>query len=66
MKNKFISLLLALVMVMSLAACGGKEEAPAEKPAETPAQSEQPAETPAEPAEPTEEPITLNFAYIPN
>ena len=66
MKNKFISLLLALVMVMSLAACGGKEEAPAEKPAETPAQSEQPAETPAEPAEPTEEPITLNIAYMPN
>ena len=26
MKNKFISLLLALVMVLSLAACGAKEE----------------------------------------
>ena len=63
MKNKFISLLLALVMVLSLAACG-TTAAPAEKteaPAET--TTEQPAEAPAEP---TEEPITLNIAYMPN
>ena len=31
--KKLISLLLVLVMVLSLAACGAKEEAPAEKPA---------------------------------
>ncbi|MBQ7777914.1 MAG: BMP family ABC transporter substrate-binding protein [Oscillibacter sp.] len=32
--KKFFALLLALTMVLSLAACGGKEETPAEKPAE--------------------------------
>ena len=40
--KKFFALLLALTMVLSLAACGGKEETPAEKPAETP--SEAPAD----------------------
>ena len=44
--KKLIALLLALVMVFSLVACGAKEEAPAEKPAETPAET--PAEAPAE------------------
>ena len=61
--KKFLALLLAVVMVLSLAACGSEApapaptEAPAEQPAETPA--EQPAETPAEqPAEePTAEPV---------
>lgn len=53
--KKFLALLLAVVMVLSLAACGS--EAPAPAPTEAPA--EQPAETPAEqPAEePTAEPI---------
>lgn len=47
MKNmkKFLAVLMALAMVLSLAACGSKQEAPA--PAEKPA-AEQPAETPAE------------------
>ena len=36
--KKFFAILLTLAMVLSLAACGGKEEAPAEKPAETPAE----------------------------
>ena len=51
----FLALLLAVVMVLSLAACGS--EAPAPAPTEAPA--EQPAETPAEqPAEePTAEPV---------
>lgn len=55
--KKFLALLLAVVMVLSLAACGSEApapaptEAPAEKPAETPA--EQPAEEPT--AEPVEE-----------
>ena len=48
--KKFLALLLAVVMVLSLAACGS--EAPATAPTEAPA--EQPAETPAE--QPTEEP----------
>ena len=43
--KKLFALILTLVMVLSLAACGGKEEKPAETPSETP------AETPA--AEPT-------------
>lgn len=55
--KKFLALLLAVVMVLSLAACGSEAptpaptEAPAEQPAETPA--EQPAEEPT--AEPVEE-----------
>lgn len=44
--KKVIALLLALVMVFSLMACGAKEEVPAESPAETPAET--PAEAPAE------------------
>lgn len=48
--KKFLALLLAVVMVLSLAACGS--EAPAPPPTEAPA--EQPAETPAE--QPAEEP----------
>ena len=53
--KRFLALLLAVVMVLSLAACGS--EAPAPAPTEAPA--EQPAETPAEqPAEePTAEPV---------
>lgn len=53
--KKFLALLLAVVMVLSLAACGS--EAPAPAPTEAPA--EQPAEAPAEqPAEePTAEPV---------
>lgn len=53
--KKFLALLLAVVMVLSLTACGS--EAPAPAPTEAPA--EQPAETPAEqPAEePTAEPV---------
>ena len=44
--KKFFAILLTLAMVLSLAACGAKEEPPAEKPAETPAET--PAEAPAE------------------
>ena len=41
--KKFLALMLALVMVLSLAACGGKTEAPVE----TQAAAEAPAEAPA-------------------
>ena len=56
--KKMIAILLALLMVLSLAACGAKEEeAPAPAPeapaAEAPA-AEAPAEEPAEEAEPTD------------
>ena len=60
--KKLIAMLLALVMVMSLAACGAKEPAPAAT--EAPA-----AEAPAAEAPATEAPVEvvkLNVAYMPN
>ena len=45
--KKLFALILTLAMVLSLAACGAKEEAPAEKPAGT--TTEAPAAKPAEP-----------------
>lgn len=55
--KKFFALFLTLAMVLSLAACGAKEEAPA--PAEDPKPAEESA-APAEPEKPAELP-TLNF-----
>ena len=60
--NKIFSALLALSLVLSLAACGKKEEAPVEKPAEPVV--EQPAETPAEPEAPAEEPVNMKVAAM--
>ena len=67
--KKLIAMLLAMVMVLSLAACGAKTEAPAateapkaEAPA-APAATEAPA---AEPEAPAVEPVTLNVAYMAN
>ncbi|MDY5611966.1 ABC transporter substrate-binding protein [Dysosmobacter sp.] len=45
MKKKLLALILAGVMTLSLAACGGTKEAPAAE--EKPAETEAPAETPA-------------------
>lgn len=63
--KKLLALVLALVMVLSLAACGGKADAPAAT--EAP-KTETPAETPAEtPVEETPEPVTiyyLNYAVL--
>ena len=63
--KKFTALLLALIMVMSLVACGAKEPAPTEAPkAEAPAApaaSEAPAATEA-----PVEIVKLNVAYMPN
>ena len=63
--KKLIAMLLAMVMVLSLAACGAKTEAPA--PTEAP-KAEAPAatEAPAAPEAPAVEPVTLNVAYMPN
>ena len=68
--KKFMALMLALIMVMGLVACGGnndsgKNDAPA-APAntDTPAAPAQNDEAPAEPAGP--EPITLRIGYMPN
>ena len=62
--KKLIAMLLAMVMVLSLAACGAKTEAPAatEAPkAEAPAATEA-----AAPEAPAVEPVTLNVAYMAN
>lgn len=54
--KKLIALLLALVMIFSLVACGAKEETPAEKPAEPPAETPSTEEkTPAVEEPPAEE-----------
>ena len=62
--KKLIAMLLALVMVLSLAACGAKTEAPAAT--EAP-KAEAPVATEAAATEaPKADPITLNIAYMPN
>ena len=64
--KKLIAMLLALVMVLSLAACGASAPAPTEAPkAEEPA-APAATEAPAEPAAPAVEPVTLNIAYMAN
>ena len=47
--KKYLSLLLALCLVLALTACGGVKEEPAKS--EEPAKTEQPAEPAAEPVE---------------
>ena len=67
--KKTICILLALVMILSLAACGSKKaEAPAAAPAATEApKAEAPAEQPAEqPAEPEKPASTTLVIYSPN
>ena len=64
--HRCLALLLALVMVLSMAACSAKEDAPVdEKPAETtqePAAEKTPAET--EESTPVEEPVTLTIGLV--
>ena len=57
--KKTLSLTLALLLALSLTACGGKQEAPA--PQETPAQEAPAQETPAAPVE---DPITTRIAAL--
>ena len=66
--KKLIAMLLALVMVMSLAACGASAPAATEAPkTEAPAATEAPkTEAPAATEAPVAEPVTLNIAYMPN
>ena len=81
MKKKLIALLLALVMVMSLAACGGSNAGndsgssqPANSQTDTndsqtkdePADSGDTEPADAEEEEPAAEPITLRIGYMPN
>ena len=65
--KKLTALLLALVMSLSLVACGGNADQNSQPPASEPvAPASEPAapEGTPEPAGP--EPITLNIAYMPN
>ena len=72
MKKKLLALLLALVMVMALAACGGNSGS--STPASTGGNDAQPNNGQAggdqsgagEPAEPAVDPITLRIGYMPN
>ena len=58
--KKILCLIMALVMVFSLCACGAKEEAPA-----APAAPAEKAEAaPAAPAAPAEEPVEINIGHI--
>ena len=57
MKNKILATLLALSLALSLAACGSKNETPADNTAADDAQTEQPAEN--------QETVTLNVAASP-
>lgn len=59
--KKLIALLLALVMVLSLAACGEKQEAPTETKA-----AAAPTEAAAVETEPVVETVKLNVAFMPN
>lgn len=63
--KKLIALLLALVMVFALAACGDSGSQNSGSPA--PSESTQPSED-AQPSEsaPAAEPITLRIGYMPN
>ena len=64
--KKLIAMLLALVMVMSLAACGAKTEAPATEAPKAEAPAAPAATEAAAPEAPAVEPVTLNVAYMAN
>lgn len=67
MKRRVLALLLAATMTLGLAACGSKEEAPAETPAQTeaPAESEEPAEDAEAPAAAAGEEIKIGVLLKP-
>ena len=69
-KSRLFALLMAAVMVLALAACGGNNNAPAspsEPASPAPAEPSSPSEpAPAEPSAPTYEPATVRVAYMPN
>lgn len=65
--KKALSLVLALMMILSLAACGQRAAEKAEEPAAEPAPVEEPAEEPAdEPRDEPEEPVAEPMAGMPN
>lgn len=62
--NKILSLALVLVMVLSLAACGGKTAAPAETAAAAPAAEAPAAEAPAAEAPAAAADVKLGFIFL--
>lgn len=66
--KKLTALLLALILVLGLAACGGdsaqKDDAKAPAQTDSKTESDKKDETPTEPAGP--EPVTLRIGYMPN
>lgn len=69
--KRLLAILLCVVMVVALAACGGStttNDAPAPAPtqAPAPAPTEAPADAEPAPEAPTYDPVTLNVAYMPN
>ena len=66
-KSRLFALLMAAVMVLALAACGGNNNPPASPSTPTPSEPASPSEpAPTEPAAPTYEPATVRVAYMPN
>lgn len=69
-KSRLFALLMAAVMVLALAACGGNNNPPAspsEPASPAPTEPSSPSEpAPAEPSAPTYEPATVRVAYMPN
>ena len=63
--KKLIAMLLALVMVLSLAACGATDPVDT-NPVDTKPVDTQPVNNDTEPTEPAVDPVTLNVAYMPN
>ena len=61
--KKLIALLLVLVMVFALAACGGEGETTTTEP---PADDTTPVDDTTPPEEPSAEPVTLNIGYMNN
>lgn len=65
--RKLLGLLMAAMLVLSMAACGGGGQPSSPAPAPASPSTPAPASTPeAPPAEPAPEPITMNVAYMPN
>ncbi|MDF1617573.1 C4-dicarboxylate TRAP transporter substrate-binding protein [Petrocella sp. FN5] len=62
--KKFLSILMALVLILSLAGCGAKETPVAETTTETPATDEATTETPATPVE--KKVITVSTKFVDN
>lgn len=64
--KKLIAMLLALVMVLSMAACGASEPAPTDPPAETPTEATPTEDGTEAPTDPPVEEVTVRIGYMAN